>query len=93
VQAHDLADGIMQDEVDKIERDDSRESLGEVLKQLVQIPVHSDGLRNPEQSVILSIKETLRLRREYLPIHSFKHIQRLETRSRRFLLRAHHPEG
>jgi hypothetical protein len=34
MQAHDLARGVMQDEIDKIEWDDARESVGEMMKQL-----------------------------------------------------------
>jgi len=39
MQAHELARGIVQDEVDVIERDDARESLGEIVKELVQAAV------------------------------------------------------
>ena len=44
MQAHDLTRGIMQDDVDVIERDDGRESLGKIMKQLVQVPVRRNGL-------------------------------------------------
>ena len=39
VQAHDLARGIMQDQIDVIERNDARKSLGEIMKQLAQVAV------------------------------------------------------
>ena len=38
-QAHDIARGLMQDYVDVIERDDLREPLSEITKQLFQVAV------------------------------------------------------
>ena len=43
MQAHDLARGVMQDQIDVIERNEARESLGEIMKQLAQVAVQRNG--------------------------------------------------
>ena len=57
MQPHHVARRIMQDEIDVIERDDRREPLGEIMKQLAQVAVRRDRfghLQQQAQPVALS---------------------------------------
>jgi hypothetical protein len=54
-----LEDGIMQNQIDKVERDDTRDALSEIVKQLVHIPTHGNHLRNPEQSLVPACRKSL----------------------------------
>jgi hypothetical protein len=53
VQAHDVVRGIMQDQIDVIERDDARESLAEIMKQVAQVSVHRNCFRNLQKGLVL----------------------------------------
>jgi hypothetical protein len=44
------------------------------VKQLVQILVHGDGLRNTEESLVTAVQETLLSRGKYVLVHKVKHI-------------------
>ena len=48
-----FAHGIVQDQVDEVERDNPREPLGEVRKQLSQVPMRRNRFRNLQQGPIL----------------------------------------
>jgi hypothetical protein len=48
VQSHDVAFRVMQNKIDVIERNEMREPLGQILKQLAEIAVRRDGLRHLE---------------------------------------------
>jgi hypothetical protein len=68
VQAHHVARGIVQHQVDVIERDDGREPLGEIVEQLAQVPVHRNGFPNLQQGPVLLAGE------ESLPVfQQFRH--------------------
>ncbi len=53
MQAHHVARGIVQDEIDIVERDDLREPLGQIMKQPVQVAMYRNGFRHLEKSPVL----------------------------------------
>jgi len=49
VQPHDIARGIVQDEIQEIERDYPRQALGQVMKEGWEVAMHSNRLGYFEQ--------------------------------------------
>jgi hypothetical protein len=53
MQTHDLTSRVVKDEVDVIEWDHARESLGEVMEERLKIAMRRDGLGHLEERLIL----------------------------------------
>ena len=47
--------GVMQDEINKIERDDTRKSLNEIVKQFLQIAMRGDDPGNLQERLVLTV--------------------------------------
>ena len=45
----------MQDEINKIERDDTRKSLNEIVKQFLQIAMRGDDPGNLQERLVLTV--------------------------------------
>lgn len=85
MQAHDLARWIVQKQIKIIKGNDGRESLREVVKQPVQIPVCGDGLGDIEESLAWAMLDARLVRSKHWLLHNVKHIHVSRARSSRKL--------
>src|SRR5262245_23533228 len=57
MQAHDVKRGIVQNQIDVVERHNARQPVGEIIEQLDQVPVNGDRFRNLQKSTVLIARE------------------------------------
>ena len=68
MQPHQFLDGVIEGEVDKIHLHDPRESMGEIVKQLIKVTLCGNCLRDLQERLV-ALREIL-TGRNALPIHS-----------------------